>query len=257
MQSERLGRSPSLYRPQSPWDPLAALGAALLILSVAYLAIPFLLSGPLPAFHLVPLEQAGLLRHRAGSPVVALLGQGTVIVLVLFAASLLNGRVATVLALNKIDGSTSALIAMSSAAIVFVAMIYGAARLNTHVIATAQHQSLNETGFLMLLINFAAMVFIGPAAEEFLFRGFLLSAFAKSGMGFWGAAVLTSALWAGIHIVNLDMAPFQILIIFGCGLGLSLLLQRTGSLWPCVIAHACYNAVPASLMIAFALPLAR
>jgi len=38
-----------------------------------------------------------------------------------------------------------------------------------------------------------------PFVEEFMFRGFLLSALAKSKIGFWSAAIFTDAAWTAVH----------------------------------------------------------
>ena len=73
-----------------------------------------------------------------------------------------------------------------------------------------------------------------------MFRGFLLSALAKSKIGFWGAAIFTDAAWTAVH------APYQswdaLLTIFLFGLLVSFLLWRTGSLWTCIFAHMTVNA---------------
>jgi len=79
-----------------------------------------------------------------------------------------------------------------------------------------------------------------PFVEELMYRGFLLSALAKSRIGFWGAAIISDAAWTATH------AAYQswdvLLAIFVFGLLLSFLLWRTGSLWTCIFAHMTVNA---------------
>jgi membrane protease YdiL (CAAX protease family) len=81
-----------------------------------------------------------------------------------------------------------------------------------------------------------------PVSEELLFRGFLLSALAKSRAGFWRAAVISDVAWTFTH---LSLGWAAILIVFVFGLLLSFILSRTGSIWPCILAHAMGNAAQA------------
>ena len=62
----------------------------------------------------------------------------------------------------------------------------------------------------------AAVIGIGaPLSEELLFRGFLLSALAKSRLGFWGAALIATALWTSLHIGYTVVGILEVSII-GC-----------------------------------------
>jgi membrane protease YdiL (CAAX protease family) len=89
-------------------------------------------------------------------------------------------------------------------------------------------------------MNAAGLLIGSPFVEEFMYRGFLLSALAQSKMGFWGAAIISDAAWTAVHI------PYQpghaLPSIFVFGLLASFLLWRTGSLWPCIFAHMIVNA---------------
>lgn len=77
-----------------------------------------------------------------------------------------------------------------------------------------------------------------PLSEELLFRGFLLPAFARSPLGFSGAAFVTTAAWTALHF---SYSVFGLLEVFLIGLYFSWLLWRTGSLWVPIVCHAVYN----------------
>jgi membrane protease YdiL (CAAX protease family) len=95
-----------------------------------------------------------------------------------------------------------------------------------------------------------ALVIGAPVSEELLFRGFLLSALAKSRTGFWGAAVISNTAWTLTHL-PWSWAPNFIIFVFG--LLLSFILSRTGSVWPCVLAHCIANATPAVYRVVISL----
>ena len=68
----------------------------------------------------------------------------------------------------------------------------------------------------------------------------LLGALAKSRLGFWGAALVTSLLWTGQHFGYSLVGLAQVLAI---GLLLSWFLWRTGSLRVTIFCHGLYNLV--------------
>lgn len=73
-------------------------------------------------------------------------------------------------------------------------------------------------------------------AEEFLFRGFIMSAFIGRSPAL--GIVVTSVLFATIH---LDPAQITGTLVIGGGLGA--LRVASGSVLPCMAAHAGYNAL--------------
>ena len=79
-----------------------------------------------------------------------------------------------------------------------------------------------------------------PLSEELLFRGFLLSALARSRLGFWGGAVLSTALWTSLHA---GYSAVGIVEVFLIGIFFSWLLWRTGSLRVAIFCHALYNSL--------------
>jgi membrane protease YdiL (CAAX protease family) len=78
-----------------------------------------------------------------------------------------------------------------------------------------------------------------PIAEELLFRGFLLPSLAGSRLGFWPAALITSAFWAAMHWNYSWLGLAEILVI---GVFFSWLLRKTNSLRIPMFWHAAYNS---------------
>ncbi|HWF31806.1 MAG TPA: type II CAAX endopeptidase family protein [Solirubrobacteraceae bacterium] len=93
---------------------------------------------------------------------------------------------------------------------------------------------------LLLVLSAALTCVIAPIGEEFLFRGFIFTAL-RNWRGAWTAAVITGALFGLVHIGSapaLDLVPLAAL-----GVGLCLLYRATGSLYPCIAAHALNNSL--------------
>jgi membrane protease YdiL (CAAX protease family) len=76
----------------------------------------------------------------------------------------------------------------------------------------------------------------GPLAEELVFRGFLLETI-KNHTGFWPAAVLSSGLFATLHYYS----PGGFITVFLFGMAMACVMQRTGKLSICIIAHGLFN----------------
>ncbi|MGE0237380.1 MAG: lysostaphin resistance A-like protein [Parvibaculaceae bacterium] len=103
---------------------------------------------------------------------------------------------------------------------------------------------------LYLLIA-GGLIIGAPIAEELTFRGQIFAALSQTRLGTSGAAALTSALWAGIHITQ----PFHIIaLLFLMGLALCWLLVRFGSLWVTIVCHAVWNAMSAVALYSMAQP---
>lgn len=91
----------------------------------------------------------------------------------------------------------------------------------------------------------ASLILWQPAAEELLFRGFLQGALRRRAFGTRRIAGLTNANWltsaafAGVHLVHQPvtwaLGTFFPSLIFG------LYRDRSGSLWPPFLLHACFN----------------
>jgi membrane protease YdiL (CAAX protease family) len=95
-------------------------------------------------------------------------------------------------------------------------------------------------------LTIPAMIF-SALAEEILFRGYLMRAIGRV-HGPNAGLIGQGAAFALIHLAHYGLSPFQPLLIpvwlasmFGVGLTLGLLVRRSGSLWPAMLAHAVFN----------------
>ena len=103
---------------------------------------------------------------------------------------------------------------------------------------------LNQLGTdrstVLLLLSAGLVCVVAPVSEEFLFRGFIFTALANW-RGTLPAAVLTGILFGAEPTCTapvLDLVPLA-----GLGFGLCLLYRRTGSLYPCIVAHSLNNSI--------------
>jgi membrane protease YdiL (CAAX protease family) len=83
-----------------------------------------------------------------------------------------------------------------------------------------------------------ALIIAAPFFEEIVFRGFLFEGLRHSVIGFVGTAIITSALWASIH---LQYGLYEIIIIFLVGLLLAYAKVKTGSLYIPIAMHSMMN----------------
>jgi membrane protease YdiL (CAAX protease family) len=86
---------------------------------------------------------------------------------------------------------------------------------------------------------------IAPIAEEVLFRGYVFGAL-RNWRGPWLAALLTGALFGGVHAGSTD--PVFLVPLAMLGALLCVLRERTGSLLPCMVAHGINNAIAFSVV---------
>jgi uncharacterized protein len=87
-------------------------------------------------------------------------------------------------------------------------------------------------------------------AEEFHFRGYVQSTLSNA-LGYWPAAVVTSALFIGIHWSNRGETWAGFIEVFVFGLFACFALRRTGSLW---FAIGCHLAWDWSLTFLYSVP---
>ena len=85
-----------------------------------------------------------------------------------------------------------------------------------------------------------ALCVLAPLYEELFFRGFLIRGFEQSRLGATGGIVLSSAVWAAIHL----QYPLQgVVIIFIMGLFLGAAWVKTRSLGLVIMLHGVANAL--------------
>ena len=86
-----------------------------------------------------------------------------------------------------------------------------------------------------ILLTLQALALITPISEEILFRGYVLRGLLNQ-IGSGPAVVSTALVFSALHFDAGTMIP-----IFFTGLALGWLSVKTGSLWPCIAAHAGQN----------------
>ena len=88
-----------------------------------------------------------------------------------------------------------------------------------------------------ILLTLQALALVTPFSEEILFRGFVLRGVLKN-IGAAPAVVATAVVFSAFHLDAGTLIP-----IFFTGLALGWVYVKTGSLWPCIAAHAGQNLV--------------
>jgi uncharacterized protein len=98
-----------------------------------------------------------------------------------------------------------------------------------------------------IVIAVAAVLMIAvlaPVAEELFFRGFVFAGL-RTRWSLWPAAITSGLIFGLVHAPTgiTTVVPLATL-----GLALCWLYDRTGSLWPCVIAHMINNGLALALV---------
>jgi membrane protease YdiL (CAAX protease family) len=128
-------------------------------------------------------------------------------------------------------------------AILVTALVLQESWVSEDDIPTDKNQILNEKAVHHdgLLLSLITVGFLSPLQEEMMFRGLLLLSFFHTRLWFWGAAFLTSLLFALLHNFSTNMllhAPYIIM-----GLAFAWALRATGSLWVPILMHSFKNSV--------------
>jgi uncharacterized protein len=226
-------RGPATYVPRTPWGPVQALAVGLLIVVLS--AGVMLASGLLSRL-------AGPGAWRQDPSELAALGiwQVSTVLLTLVVSSMRGGRLGEVLALGAPAGGplvyVRALLAMACLQVLVSLVQYSWFQHDMYSDLRPFVRLFGDSGLLALLV-----VGVGaPLSEELLFRGFLLSALARSRLGFWGGALLSTTLWTSLHA---GYSAVGIVEVFLIGIFFSWLLWRTGSLRVAIFCHALYNSL--------------
>jgi membrane protease YdiL (CAAX protease family) len=108
---------------------------------------------------------------------------------------------------------------------------------------------LREEPPLALIAIVLAAVLLAPVIEEVLFRGVVLQGLMPR-LGFWPAAVLSSLCFGLFHATGTGLEAVPIVVATGVfGLGLCLLVRRTGRLGPGIGVHALRNALAIGVVV--------
>ena len=100
------------------------------------------------------------------------------------------------------------------------------------------YQGARDPGTIALLL--IALLVTAPIGEEILFRGFLFRGWAASKLGVAGTILLTSTLWASIH---LQYDWFGIAQVFSLGLLFGVARWRSGSTVLTILMHCSCNLI--------------
>jgi membrane protease YdiL (CAAX protease family) len=95
-----------------------------------------------------------------------------------------------------------------------------------------------ELPLLIVALRILAIGIIGPIAEEFAFRGLLMSALMRTRVRVYGAILITAALWAAIHM-QYEIGILAILFVDGVVLGMA--RHYTGSIYVPIAMHIAGN----------------
>lgn len=83
-----------------------------------------------------------------------------------------------------------------------------------------------------------SFVILPPLFEEMLFRGWMIPGLAASPLGNAGAVVISSVLFAAVHL-QYDLVDMT--VVFALGLALGGARVATGSVWPPMVLHGLVN----------------
>ena len=87
---------------------------------------------------------------------------------------------------------------------------------------------------------FPSVALGAPIAEELIFRGQLFSALSQTRLGVSGTSMITSGLWAIMHVSE----PWlSVALIFIMGLAFGWMMYRFGSIWVTMACHAAWNSI--------------
>jgi membrane protease YdiL (CAAX protease family) len=235
------------YAPQTPWGPISAIGVVALILMVCQFLLPSCLYELFPEVCRKISGSSGPPNHwpLLGAPSFQLLVQIATIGLVWIVAGMRGGDRKKVLRLSCGEGGlfSSAFIACLIWLITFP-ISFALRDLLGRGLISAGSGMMSDVWLkqYLPLLNTISLVFAAPFLEEFLFRGFLLSAVAKSRIGFWGASLVANTFWVSLHWT---FPWYTLSMTFVFGMLFSFAIWKTGSLWPCILAHGLYNLEPA------------
>jgi membrane protease YdiL (CAAX protease family) len=213
-------------KPRAYPTALSALGLIAGVIAVQF-GVHALLSAAADTFHAAWLDTTAV--------IVAIANASAFTLVLLFGVSRARRPAVQILALKPFKAAVVAPLLLALSGLMILV-----SELDNLLRRTAgSPEAFDEAIFSLARGGFAAAVallIIAPVTEELLFRGLLLSGFARN----YGArpAILYSALFfAAIHL-----NPYQFAGVFAAGLLLGWLRIATGSVWPGVIGHCANNA---------------
>ncbi len=104
-----------------------------------------------------------------------------------------------------------------------------------------------DEGTLGAIAAFFLIVIAAPIAEEVFFRGFIFAGL-RSALPFWGAAIISGAIFGAFHFTGSDSLPvvLQLAIL---GAILAWVYERSGSIRPAIALHMINNAIAFAVLV--------
>ena len=90
-----------------------------------------------------------------------------------------------------------------------------------------------------------AIIVLAPVAEEIFFRGFFFAGL-RQRWSLWPSALLSGAVFGLVHAPT---GPTAAIPLAGLGVGLAWLYNKTGSIYPSMLAHFLNNAIAISVVL--------
>ena len=140
---------------------------------------------------------------------------------------------------GRVIGWTVLLVVVQVAAVTALSQLVPAVRdVSPENIAFLREQPLRDVVLLAVLA-----VVVAPVVEELLFRGLVLRGLMLR-LGFWPAAVTSSVFFGLFHAQGSAAEGLALAVATGVfGVGLCVLVRRTGRLGPAIGVHALRNAL--------------
>lgn len=107
------------------------------------------------------------------------------------------------------------------------------------MIAT-EYNAITYVGFKPIVVVFLFAFIIQSAAEEILFRGYLLTTISNKIGVFW-AVMVSSAIFALLHIINPGMTVLTMIQVFLLGAFFGFYVVRTNNIWGACGMHFAWN----------------
>ena len=93
-----------------------------------------------------------------------------------------------------------------------------------------------------IVLTGIAVIVTAPLSEDIFYRGLIFGGLQR--WGFWPAALISGAVFSGVHLDTGSLIPFFII-----GVVLAWLFWRRGNLWESVAFHVLFNAASFSLLL--------